>query len=204
MANNIRKYLEYCFFMLVNILLISPMIKVYNFLSGIICLKFLSFFLNINIAIPNNIYNFKNVFYISESEPIIFIATTCFCFSLLLIKPFIFQIIYITNRFPYIKNFFNKILLERKYLYNVLIFAFLIDFTCIFLFKDFLAPFLGLALNYISFLLFFKPALKDKNKLVNESTILFTKRFLLIISILIAIINFIGFLLFLVISITYI
>ena len=79
-----------------------------------------------------------------------------------------------------------------------------ITFICILLFKDFLALFLGLLLNYISFLIFFKPNKKNKDMTNNGHNIKFTKKFLLVVSILIALINFIGFLLFLAMSITYI
>ena len=89
-------------------------------------------------------------------------------------------------------------------MFTILGCSFLIDFICVLLFKDFLAPFLGLLLNYISFLIFFKPNKKNKDITNKEHNIKFTKKFLLVVSILIALINFIGFLLFLAMSITYI
>ena len=198
MTNNIRKYLEYSFFIFINFLLLSPMLIIYNYFSCILFIKLLSIVFNIKIIIPNNTYNFKNIFYIAESEPIIFILTTCFCLSILLIKPFVFHLIYMSKKIFYIKNFLDNFLSQKKYMFTILICSFLIDFICIFIFNDFLAPFLGLLLNYISFLIFFKKNQKNK-----EHNIKFTKKFLLVITILIILLNSVGFLLFLAMSITY-
>ena len=203
MVNNIRKYLEYSFFIVINFLLLSPMLIIYNYFSCVLFIKLLSVFFHIYITVPNNTYNFKNIFYIAESEPIIFILTTCFCLTILLIKPFVFHLIYLSKKFPYIKNFLDNFLSQKKYMFNILICSFLIDFICIFIFKDFLAPFLGLLLNYISFLAFFKSNQKNKEISNNEHKIKFAKKFLLVIAILIILLDSVGFLLFLAISITY-
>ena len=137
MTNNIRKYLEYSFFIFINFLLLSPMLIIYNYFSCILFIKLLSIVFNIKIIIPNNTYNFKNIFYIAESEPIIFILTTGFCLSILLIKPFVFHLIDMSKKFLYIKNFLDNFLSQKKYMFTILICSFLIDFICIFIFKDF-------------------------------------------------------------------
>ena len=161
MTKEIRKYFEYCFFILVNIGLSAPMLKVYNFLFTVFVIKIAEILFNKNFLITNdNLY--KKVFDIAESEPLIWVLTAGFCFTIILLKPFVFQILYLLeNFFPYTHILLNKFR-SKKYIFCILCLAFSIDIFCLVYFKDLLSPILGISLNYISFFIFFHPILKDK------------------------------------------
>ena len=83
MTNNIRKYLEYCFFIIINIILLVPVYSKFYLLAAIIAYE-ISF----------------NIFKISEDiifndDPTFFIFFCFYSIVLTILKPILLQIIYI-------------------------------------------------------------------------------------------------------------
>ena len=156
MLNELRKYLEYLFFILLNISLLSPMLKIYNFLGTLLFIKLINFLFNTSIFILDKNY-YTEVFNIAESEPVSFVFTTIFSITIIFLKPFIFIFIYLCNRkLSYIHNFLYKFLNNKRYRFLILLIAFSLDMLCLIYLKDPLSLFLGLLFNYISFLILSK------------------------------------------------
>ena len=160
--NKLKKYLEYLFFILLNIALLSPMLKIYNFLGALFFIKLTKLFNTSTFLINGNYY--KEVSNIAESEPVTFIFTTIFCLTIIFFKPFIFIFMYLCNRkLPYIHNLLHKFLYNIRYRLSILLIAFSLDILCLICLKDSLSLFLGLLFNYITFLILFKIIKIDKN-----------------------------------------
>ena len=146
MLKNIRKYLEYFFFILVNIFLLGPVygliIKFFSFLAYIIA---------------------SEIFHVSEDiiiqdDPTFFIFFIAFSLSLFILKPIFFQIIYIfNNKFFNIHKIFDKLRKEKNFLFFVLFIAFSLDLTCFILTKNLFTLLFGLLFNYFTFLISFNP-----------------------------------------------
>lgn len=181
MANNIRKYLEYSFFIVLNIGLLLP---IYSIL--------LLFVPHISNQIVTSIYKIPFYLVVSLDDPTIifvYIILICLIFSF---KPLIFIIIYLfKNLFPNIHIIFETLRKNSKYLILVLVFSFILDIISYFFFQNivisyfgdfinFLLFFLlfGLLSNYITFLLFFPPNIMNN---VKSKSIIFIINFMLIL-----------------------
>ena len=154
MIKNIRKYLEYFFFILVNICLLIP---VYGFI--LLCFSGFAYFIA------------SEIFHVSEDiiyqdDPTFFLFYIAFILFLFTLKFITFQIIYIFNKkFSYIHSFFDKLRAEKKFLFLVLFTAFFIDFTCFILTKNIFTLLFGLLFNYLSFITFFHPYKKYNSEI---------------------------------------
>ena len=150
MLNNIKKYSEYCFFIVINIFLWIP-----------IYIKFLLNSNNIAEYIAVNIYK-SDITEIRElNNPIGVILLISIFFTFIIIKPFLFHFLDIMpNVFPNIHNFLDKIRINKIFRFKFLLSIFLMDIIGIVWFKIGYWGLLGLLFNYCLFLLFFIPVNK--------------------------------------------
>ena len=168
MTKKIRKYLEYLFFILINIFIWMP-----------IYLKLLLNSWNIAeyFAVKILHSNLKEITELDDPTGIILLCSIVL--TLLLIKPFLFHFIYMLKKiFPNLHKFFDKMRINRKFMCAILILVFLLDSISVFIFKLGYWSFLGLSFNYILFLLFFIPVAKsntDSNGNIINSQGIFAK-----------------------------
>lgn len=107
MTKNFKKYFEYFLFVLINIGLLAPMLKVYNFLFTVFSVKLSIMFFNMDSSTIANAHSLKEFYDIVDYEPFVFITTTIFCFLIIILKPFIFPILYLCKtQLPHIHIFF--------------------------------------------------------------------------------------------------
>lgn len=152
---NFRKYFEYSFFIILNILLIVPVyIKLY-LLAAIFAYDIV-----------------LNVFRVSEDiilydDPSFIIILCCFGLSLTILKTIVLQIIYIFGeKLHYIHAFFDKLRNNKKFLKKILLFSFIVDISFTFISKNIFPLFFGLLFNYLIFLLFFH--FEESTKINND------------------------------------
>ena len=149
MKSNIRKYFEYSLFFIINIGLLLPIYKNLFILAMLVAY-----------------YISSDIFKISEDiifydDPTFLVLSCCFCLFVFLLKFIIFHLLYICKRtLPNIQNLFDKLKNNRRFLFIILIIAFLFDLLCFLIFKNIFSLFYGLLFNYASFLIFFKPKFK--------------------------------------------
>ena len=193
MLKNIRKYLEYLFFILVNIFLWIP---VYG--------EILTHSDNIAEYLAIHLYNSSPINLEQLNDPMGIILLCTVFLNFIIIKPFIFHFLYILkNLFPNIHNFFDKLRTDNKFLLTIFGISFILDSISLIFFKN-IWSFFGLSFNYAIFLLFFLPV--NKNNIDKYGKIIKSQNFLSkiitilvlsIIIILVIIINIIPFYLFL-------
>ena len=169
MTNNIRKYLEYSFFIFINFLYTAIGAALIFRLSGILSTKIIILLHNVNPITNDD----------SSRDLNLFLGGMGLCLLYLMVKPICFLILYkLKKQFPYIHLFFDRFRLDRKFMWKILGLALLFDIIFIticsigyflynlypsyfILFMQFFT-FLGLIYNYLIFLLFFHPVKKDK------------------------------------------
>ena len=175
MIKNIRKYLEYLFFILVNIFLWMP---VYS--------KILNNTWNISTYVSIHIFKANPLEIEMVDDPTALILSILFFLIFLLAKPFLFHYLYIFKMlFPNIHRFFDKLRTNNKFLLSILGITFILDLISFIFFKN-IWSFFGLTFNYVLFLLFFQPT--DKNNVNPDGTvIMFQSLFIKIISFIILI-----------------
>ena len=163
---NIRKYFEYFFFIVVNILLLGPV-----YILLLLPVPFISTQIAIKICkVPKYLID-------NFDDPTAFIIGIILCVLILSFKPLIFTIIYLSKKiFPHIFILFETMRNNIKYMVCSFAFAFLADIITLFIlyfiliiynFEEIISfiPFLlfGLLFNYLSFFLFFPPYCKNNN-----------------------------------------
>lgn len=163
MLKNIRKYLEYLFFILINLVLTFVIYcKLFLFLINYVYYK-----ISTSLRVANDILLYD--------DPTILILFFSISLSLFIFKVIILQVLYISKRgFPYIHNFLKYLRINKSFRIKVLFCAFLIDAICCVISKNGFSLLLGLILNYLLFLLIFPPFEKRRTN-SDELGIIITK-----------------------------
>ena len=164
MTNNIRKYLEYSFFIFINFCFTSLGAYVIFYLFALLATKIIFYTHNIDISTNSNM------------DSVFIFGWVVISLLYLMIKPICFLILYkLKKQFPYIHSFFDRFRLERKFMWKILGIVLLFDIIpCIianmcfnngnFTIQELLqiSAFVSLIYNYLIFLLFFHPVKEDK------------------------------------------
>ena len=182
MTNNIRKYLEYGLFIILNIGLIAPIyVLLLLFLIPSLSILIATKILKVPIYLINNF-----------DDPTALLIGIILFFVFLSLKPLIFNIIYLSKIFPNINTRFENLRNNGKYALFTIISAFLLDFIsyaiCQYIFIFYLNIHInlllfmlifGLCFNYLSFLLFFPPCYKDNKFTIKTKSIKFIIKLIL-------------------------